>query len=391
VSLRCELSRYRVGVAGARPVSNAQSTWATRAGVVIDLFDDSGARGQGEAAPLPGYSDETLEVAEGELRALEVDALPELGEVVERAVREPAELSDWLFSAQGPSAPSARFALQSAAVDLIARRRGEPVHRLLRALPCCDPFRAKPETLELAALVPLHEAVLEARRQLDAGFRTLKMKVGRAGAFEDEANALRELRRQLGDEFALRVDANGVWTRAEALERCGTFASVDIELIEEPCATAELLEGGFALPLALDESLRRGVTLEPPLKEVGVVAVVLKPSVLGGFDRCLTLAKRARELGFAVIVSHSFEGPIALAASAELCLALGPKAAEVAPTDAGQTSSPPRRLAQGLAPHPALDAWFAPLPCAFRGAHLVPHEEPGLGLPPLSAPGQRAC
>ena len=76
----------------------------------------------------------------------------------------------------------------------------------------------------------------------------------------------------------------------------------------------------------------------------------------------LDLAKIAREYGAQPVLSHTFDGPIARAATAELALAL-------------QTE-----LAAGLGPHPALDLWPPHHIAAIRGREICPHAVPGLGF-----------
>ena len=98
-------------------------------------------------------------------------------------------------------------------------------------------------------------------------------------------------------------------------------------MVEEPCALGELASlSATGVPLALDESLLeldvRRVTPQG-LRGRGVSALVLKPSSLGGIAACVAWAKRARASGAAVILSHAFEGPLGLAASATLALCVG--------------------------------------------------------------------
>ena len=89
--------------------------------------------------------------------------------------------------------------------------------------------------------------------------------------------------------------------------------------------------------------------------------MVLKPMILGGLSRWLELGRRAGALDLGVVVSHSFDGPVALAAAAALALAL------------------PTRIAQGLAPHSGLAAW-PPIPLPLTHAALQVWSTPGLGL-----------
>ena len=99
-----------------------------------------------------------------------------------------------------------------------------------------------------------------------------------------------------------------------------------------------LLQNRALVPVALDESLQGGDSLVTSLLEAGVCqALVLKPMALGGILRCLHLARLAARHGVGVVVTHLFDGPVALAAATELALAL-----------------PGRVLACGLDLHPGL-------------------------------------
>jgi hypothetical protein len=75
----------------------------------------------------------------------------------------------------------------------------------------------------------------------------------------------------------------------------------------------------------------------------------------------MELARHARALSLGVVVSHSFDGPVALTAAAALALAL------------------PTPMAQGLAPHPGLAAW-PPIRLPIAHAALHAWNTPGLGL-----------
>jgi O-succinylbenzoate synthase len=195
------------------------------------------------------------------------------------------------------------------------------------------------------------------------GYSTLKFKLGRPGAFDAELGLIREVRRRVGPEVRLRLDANRAFPQSELAERLAALADVKPEFLEEP---SDSLPDASPIPLALDESLSALDSLDPRLAARGVVAVVLKPGVLGGLLRARELARKAASIGLVPVVSHAFEGPLGHAAACELALALGPS-----------------RYAAGLAPHAALPAWGIALPRACSGAGLRCHDAPGLGLETL--------
>ncbi len=322
---------------------------AERSFVVLTLTSEDETAGVGEASPLPGYSPESIDDAAEELHDL-IDAPIEVD-----ASLGPRALLDSVPEVQLSERPSARFALESALLDWLGKVRGEPVHRLLNS----GPLRA----------IPIADLVLEANparwpdhvdRLCEDGATHLKLKIG--AALDQEVAALQTVRgRHPG--LAIRLDANGRIDIVDLRRHTTALELLGLELIEEPVALRGWPEAvSLPLPFALDETLRDESMSRRLLGGGHIRAVVIKPAVLGGVTAALDLAKIAREHGAQPVLSHTFDGPIARAAAAELGLAL-------------QTE-----LAAGLGSHPALDLWPRHHIAAIRGRKLCPHTVPGLGL-----------
>jgi o-succinylbenzoate synthase len=302
-----------------RPAANAHRIWLVRDACIITLESDEGVHGSGEAAPLPGFSSDTLAACEHALRAFDASGIPErlgpehslLSELARASTQLPASL------------PAARAALEAALLDLWARAARVPAWRLFSTA-------ATPPTSRRVAALLLgepEEALEQARAARTRGINTFKIKVGRPAAVERELTALEALRAELGPHATLRLDANGAWSNAEALAHLPRFARSGPELIEEPCAHSGLAAlVPSAVPLALDESLRE-LTPDPSvaakLAAWGVRALILKPTLLGGVTGSAAWAKVARQCGAQVILSHAFDGPLGLGLAATLALALG--------------------------------------------------------------------
>lgn len=319
----------RVEARGGRlstAVGGAAGRWEERRSWLLTLEDADGAWGQGECSPLPGYSAE------------------DPAEVEAALARPPAD------PASAP--PSARCAWTMATLDLEARRRGLSVAALL-----CPAPRARVPLSALLLGEPGPALVEEAAARVAEGYRTLKWKAGRAGRWPEERGAIAALRAAF-PEIALRLDINRAWSRAEAAERLDNLASLEIALVEEPCPAPF---PPSPVPLAADESLQSGA----PLDALGPLsALVLKPMALGP-ERCRALAAEAEARGLGVLVTHLFDGPLALRFALELARAL-----------------PGRLLPCGLAPHPGLAAWgFAAVPGIEAGFGAA--AGPGLGLEKL--------
>jgi o-succinylbenzoate synthase len=340
----------------SRPAQNVHARWLTRQSTVVTLESGDGNTGRGEAAPLPGFSPDTLEDCTRALDALDTSGVPErlapgsslLTELSLASARLPHEL------------PAARAALEGALLELWSRASGVPAWALL------SPQNPPPRPRRVAALLmgEPEQALEQALAAAARGIHAFKFKVGRAGGFERELCALIGMRAALGPSATLRLDANRAWPRARArqlLQRCLCVAP---EFIEEPSEFMSLTTlaefGPSPVPIALDETLA-DLSCEPgmaaTLRECGVHALILKPTLLGGVSACCAWAETARAAGAEVIVSHAFEGPLAFAVSATLALSIGSELCAQGLDPAGA------RLTEAQAPSfmsSEIRAWSAP-------------------------------
>lgn len=320
-----------------------------RAAVIVEVRGESGAIGLGEAAPLPGMSRDTLAACEEAIAAV--------------SRRAPLSLDPGALPALDGAPPAARFAIETALCDAIARDRRISVAALLAAP--AVPLRGA--SVPLAAVVDDAGA---ARRAVAAGIRCLKIKLTAEDAV-DRAFAIAAA----APGARLRVDANRTWPRAEVADRLAALATLAIEYVEEPCPQAHrLLAASLPCRIALDESLGELAEdeLAAALASPQLAAVILKPALLGGLSAALAIAARARRGGVAAVASHALEGPVGTAACAELALALG-----------GDVPA-------GLARHAALDGWS--IDVAQIAADCVrPAGAPGLGFAGLDLAGVLAA
>jgi L-alanine-DL-glutamate epimerase-like enolase superfamily enzyme len=222
--------------------------------------------------------------------------------------------------------------------------------------------------MQLAALLRSEserELLESAEQAIRAGAGAVKVKLGFA-APAAEMERLRRLRAQLGPNIPVRLDANAAWSPAEARGRLAELEEIQPEFVEQPVATRDLdALDRSAVPLALDESLIElgPAALDRVVDRIPVRVLVLKPMAIGGLVRCLELSRWADQRGIDVVVSHLFDGPVALAATAALALAIG---------------SDDR--AMGIDPHAGLQAWPPTSLPMFASGALRALERPGLGL-----------
>lgn len=303
---RVRLARWG-GPVDAGRVAGSRLAWSTREGLLLALEDDDGNLGFGEATPLPGFSRDTIEDAERALAGFDWENAVQL-------LRGDPTLNAVL---SGRLEPSARFAVETAWIDLAGRRRGVCASELLGA--------AKDAAIPVSALAGRldEDPIEEASRSIERGAAAIKLKSSGRDLMRDR-EALARIREAVGPSARLRIDFGGSLAARDVPAWLVAFHELGVEAVEEPCTGADLVAlGPMAVPWLADESL-----VEPPFRDAllaspACAGVVLKPTVLGGLRACLDLARRAVKHDKMVIVTHAFEGPVALAACAALALGCG--------------------------------------------------------------------
>lgn len=291
----------------ARPLRTAQGVFTERPSVILELRDEDGVAGYGEAAPWPGFGMETP--------AESRDVLQRACELLDGADLEPAEWTTTL-AMHFAAAPAARGALDGALWDLAARRSRRPLCGLL-AERCRVAGGAALQQVPVSALLLENEPDalrLEAMRVKESGHRAAKLKLGSPALAEDVARA-RAAREGLGPQVALRGDANGAWTERGALEALDALAAFDFAYVEQPLpadAVEALARLRHVSPvrIAADESVAAEAAAARVIDSGAVDVVVLKPALLGGPARALEIAARARRAGCEVVFTHALESAV---------------------------------------------------------------------------------
>jgi O-succinylbenzoate synthase len=222
------------------PFGTSVATWSCKEALLVRL-EDKGVAAWGEcvADPDPYYASETTVSARFIIKDF---LLPELKPDLPLA----GVLGRW---GRVRGNEMAKAALENALLDLLAKRRGVPLHKLLG-------FAAKRVmsgiSIGLQESIPaLLEKVEEA---VASGYHRVKMKIGRDHDVEWVGAV-----RQRFPALALMADANGDYSLADA----GLLARLDefgLTMIEQPLSYHDiyqhsLLQARLRTPLCLDESI----------------------------------------------------------------------------------------------------------------------------------------
>src|SRR3981081_3940786 len=250
---------------GPKTVQKSAGVRVTAAGGVVGL---------GNIDPSPGYSTETIEES---LAALRGKLAP--GVIGLDAAN--IHVLNARLDAVAPGFLDAKAAIEMACVDLSARALGVPVYTYLGG--------AVKERLSFNAwigILPPEEAAAEARKWVERGFRSAKIKVG--GGIEADRDRVKAVREAVGGTMALRIDANASYDADKAIRVARLVPPYTLQLFEQPVPADDLAgmarvrrEAG-GVPIMADESVLDHASLIAVIKAGAADIVKLKVMKQGG-------------------------------------------------------------------------------------------------------------
>lgn len=354
----------------ARPFSWASGTARERTAILVRITTDSGLVGWGETL-RPGAGRLVERVLAPRLRGEDAERRQALRERLRTGLGEDGQNGE---NGDLGDMASALGAVDIALWDLAGKAEGVPLHRLLGA--------------GALAAVPVYASGLyydetgerslesEAESYPERGFRAVKMKIGRLSLAADRKRVA-AVRRAVGDDVLLCVDANQAYDPAAAEEMGAILAEHGVYWFEEPLPLAcrdgyRALAARLPLRLAAGENLcgREEFADFFAERRIGVA----QPNVanVGGVGEARAVAELAAEHGIPVSF-HGWGSAVLFAAAVHLAASLG--------------ASLPTRGRQPLPPGLELDCTENPLREALwpgaldrpDGTVAVP-AGPGLGI-----------
>ncbi len=251
----------------------------TTEGVIVTLTGDNGVKGF-------GYGSATAHMGAGaEALFAALEMLTPL--VVGRDAGPIAETMDFLDS-QIEGHNQAKAAIDCALHDLAARAQGVPLYRLLG-----EKVLDSVPILRILAIKTPDEMAANAQKLVAKGYRHLKIKL--EGKVEDDVARVRAIRRAVGDDIHLTVDANQSYSVGGAIAALNHMAEFGIELAEQPVNAADL-EGlkqvTDCVPVVVeaDESASSLARVKELVEGRVVDAISLKIPKLGGLLKTMEAA-----------------------------------------------------------------------------------------------------
>lgn len=275
-----EISIYHVKLPLARPYRVSFRTYTDFEPILVQVRGDEGVAGWGEAYIPLGSTSETIESG---WRFIREHAQPLLGKTVAEA--------NAGMNAAAMTFPFAASAVL-AALAMMARRKELVVTEESR-VPLLVPVAGK-TALDIAE---------EVENLLQAGYRTLKVKVG--WDVDDDLTRVAMVQQAVRGRADITMDANRGYDREQGMRFASSLEPAGITLFEQPCE-ADAWEDNAAVaevsrvPLMLDESIRNPEDIDRAVGMNGVKLVKMKVKRMGGIDRTLAAMQKAEDAGLGI-------------------------------------------------------------------------------------------
>jgi o-succinylbenzoate synthase len=297
-AFKSHILQFRFEAGTSRGVLTEKKSWFIK---ILDTENPT-VFGIGECSPLKGlsieicelFNDLDLEIFEWNLQII-LDQLTE---------------NDW---------PSVRFGFETAMRDFMNGGRRVVFD---------NDFSTQQKPIDINGLIWMNSPAVMLQQideKLQAGYKTLKLKIG-AIDFEQECEVLANIRQRFSaSDICLRVDANGAFGVDNALEKLKRLSDFDLHSIEQPIRHGQIeqlaaLCEQTPVPIALDEELIGSFDYAQKrklLKTIQPQYIILKPTLLGGFNHCREWIETAQRLNIGWWITSALESNIGLNAIAQ--------------------------------------------------------------------------
>ena len=283
--------------------------------LIVRITADDGQVGFGEAPPTAVITGDT----KGSIRcAIEEFIAPSLiGMDIENLDGIMAKLHSCILKNT-----SAKAAVDMAIYDLYAKNLGQPLYKVLGGR------KAQFETDITISVNPIDEMVSDSLKAVADGFNILKVKVGKEG-LKDVAR-IEAIRKAVGPDVILRVDANQGWTPKDSVRiiRAMEDRGLDIDLVEQPVhahdfAGMQFVTGQVATPILADESVFSAEDAIKLIQGRAADLINIKLMKTGGIYQAQKICSIAETYGVECMIGCMLESKISVSAAAHLAAAKG--------------------------------------------------------------------
>lgn len=289
------------------PIKIALPTPLTMENVFVRLRTEDGVTGVGEASPYSAVTSETQQT--------DIAMARTLADLVRG--RDPFTIAKIVDDMDmfSPNNPSIKAAFEMALWDICGKIAGLPI--------CCllGKYRDSFET-DKTIFIETPPAMAEAARDVvRQGFRTVKVKVGESP--EKDIARLAAIREAVGNDIALRIDANQGWSAAEAVRSLRGMENYHIQACEQPVPYWDMeglkyVRDHSSVPIMADESVHSPHDAIEAVRKDAVDLINIKLMKTGGILNAVRIAQISAAAGIQCMLGCMNETSLALTAAAHV-------------------------------------------------------------------------
>jgi len=212
---------------------------------------------------------------------------------------------------------SAKAAVDMAVHDAWARVLGLPMYRMLGG------YRDRVPLTWIIGQGTIDEMLEEAGAALDRGFKSFKIKIGLDPA--KDVKAIAALRKKLGDETMLYVDANQAYSYADAIWALPRMEAHGIVIVEDPMQNWDVdgrrkLAERVKVPMLGDECATTPAEVKREI-DLGILRMINLKTPRSGYYASRKIVHLAGEAGLACMMGTMLETDVGVLAAAHFAAA----------------------------------------------------------------------
>lgn len=303
------IETFRAAIPLHTPFKTALRTVTVAETILVKITCDNGITGWGEAPPTHVITGDSLAGVEFAIN----------GVVKPIIIGASLDQREHIFEMIGKGLIgnySAKAAVDMALYDCLAQQAGMTLSSFLGG------YKKSIETDYTVSVNTPEEMAHDAKLYVEDGFSLLKVKVGK-DLIETDIKRIQTIRKQIGPDVKIRLDANQGWKAKEAVRAIQKMEDLglDIELVEQPVKASDLeglrhVTSHTDTLIMADESVFTAIDAKKVLETGAADLINIKLMKAGGIHEAIKIAKLAAIYNVECMVGSMIETKIGITAAA---------------------------------------------------------------------------
>jgi len=305
-----QIEVYKVTLRYKEPFRIAPGASTESRNVVVKVVTDYDVVGWGESSPSQRVTGENAETV---IKTLDKIA-PKLIGMCPLRIEQDIEAMDSIVEEN----PAAKAAIDIALHDILGKTACKPLFMLMGG------YRTEVLTDITLVIKSPKEMAKDAVKAVKKRFKALKVKVG-VNPTED-VERIRLIRKAVGSDIQIRIDANQGWTPQQAIEALNKMEKFKIQFAEQPVPAKDMkglikVRKDSPIPIMADESVHSPEDALRLIQAEAVDLINIKLMKSGGILKGRKIADVAEAAGMPCMIGCMGESEIGIAAGAHLAAA----------------------------------------------------------------------